>query len=70
MTFLDLDVTSDDSVTEVVGQVIARFGRLDVLANNAGVGTNGAAEEVSVAQVREHGVRVLRVQRGPPSSPR
>ena len=30
VTFLDLDVTSDKSVTDVVGQVIARFGRLDV----------------------------------------
>ena len=36
VTFLDLDVTSDESVTNVVGQVIARFGRLDVLVNNAG----------------------------------
>jgi NAD(P)-dependent dehydrogenase (short-subunit alcohol dehydrogenase family) len=52
VTFLDLDVTSDESVTDVVRQVIARFGRLDVLVNNAGVGTNGAAEEVSVAQAQ------------------
>jgi NAD(P)-dependent dehydrogenase (short-subunit alcohol dehydrogenase family) len=52
VTFLDLDVTSDESVTDVVGQVIARFGRLDVLVNNAGVGTSGAAEEVSVAQAQ------------------
>jgi NAD(P)-dependent dehydrogenase (short-subunit alcohol dehydrogenase family) len=52
VTFLDLDVTSDESVTDVVGQVIARFGRLDVLVNNAGVGTNGAGEEVSVAQAQ------------------
>jgi NAD(P)-dependent dehydrogenase (short-subunit alcohol dehydrogenase family) len=52
VTFLDLDVTSDESVTDVVRQVIARFGRLDVLVNNAGVGANGAAEEVSVAQAQ------------------
>jgi NAD(P)-dependent dehydrogenase (short-subunit alcohol dehydrogenase family) len=52
VTFLDLDVTGDESVTDVVGQVIARFGRLDVLVNNAGVGTDGAAEEISVAQAQ------------------
>jgi NAD(P)-dependent dehydrogenase (short-subunit alcohol dehydrogenase family) len=48
--FLDLDVTSDASVHAVVGQVIERFGRIDVLVNNAGVGSAGAAEESSVAQ--------------------
>ncbi len=52
VTFLDLDVTSDESVSTVVGQVIERFGRIDVLVNNAGVGTAGAAEESSVAQAQ------------------
>ncbi len=52
VTFLDLDVTSDESVTSVVKQVIARFGRIDVLVNNAGVGSNGAAEEISVGQAQ------------------
>jgi NAD(P)-dependent dehydrogenase (short-subunit alcohol dehydrogenase family) len=50
VTFLDLDVASDESATTVVQQVIGRFGRLDVLVNNAGIGTAGAAEESSVAQ--------------------
>jgi NAD(P)-dependent dehydrogenase (short-subunit alcohol dehydrogenase family) len=52
VTFLDLDVTSDESVAAVVGQVLDRFRRLDVLVNNAGVGANGAAEEISVAQAQ------------------
>jgi NAD(P)-dependent dehydrogenase (short-subunit alcohol dehydrogenase family) len=50
VTFLDLDVTSDASVSTLVRGVIERFGRIDVLVNNAGTGAAGAAEESSVAQ--------------------
>jgi NAD(P)-dependent dehydrogenase (short-subunit alcohol dehydrogenase family) len=50
VTFLDLDVASDASVTAVVEQVIGQFGRLDILVNNAGLGSAGAAEEFPVAQ--------------------
>ena len=49
-TFFDLDVSRDDSVHALVGQVIARFGRIDVLVNNAGIGAAGAVEEMSVEQ--------------------
>ncbi|QQM39733.1 oxidoreductase [Streptomyces liliifuscus] len=52
VTFLDLDVTSDASVTALVQQVTDRFGRIDVLVNNAGIGSTGAAEESSLAQDR------------------
>ena len=53
VTYLDLDVTSDESVASVVKQVIDRFGHIDVLVNNAGVGANGAAEEFSVARTQD-----------------
>ena len=53
VTYLDLDVTSDESAAFVVKQVIDRFGRIDVLVNNAGVGANGAAEEFSVARTQD-----------------
>ncbi|TDB77897.1 oxidoreductase [Micromonospora sp. KC721] len=50
VTFLDLDVTSTESVTTVVQQVIEQSGRIDVLVNNAGLGAAGAAEESSLTQ--------------------
>jgi len=53
LTFVDLDVSSDASVTAAVKHVLGRFGRLDVLVNNAGIGSAGAAEELSVAQDRK-----------------
>lgn len=45
-TALRLDVTDEDSVNEFVGEVRKRFGRIDVLVNNAGgaLGMNTVAE--------------------------
>ncbi|EMF57586.1 oxidoreductase [Streptomyces bottropensis] len=52
VTFVGLDVVSDASVAAAVQEVNERFGRIDVLVNNAGVGSTGAAEETSVAQAQ------------------
>jgi NADP-dependent 3-hydroxy acid dehydrogenase YdfG len=44
---LALDVTDAGQVDSTVTQAFARFGRVDVLVNNAGYGVAGAIEEVS-----------------------
>ncbi|MGE5813047.1 MAG: SDR family NAD(P)-dependent oxidoreductase, partial [Acidobacteriota bacterium] len=50
---LTLDVTSDESVEAVIGEVVRRAGRIDVLVNNAGFGVAPAgAEESSLEQAR------------------
>ncbi len=35
--FFDADVTQEDAVRRMVNQVVQRFGRIDVLVNNAGI---------------------------------
>ncbi|MGW0331805.1 oxidoreductase [Streptomyces sp. NPDC003011] len=52
VTFLGLDVADDASVAAAVHEVSERFGRIDALVNNAGVGSTGAAEETSVEQAQ------------------
>jgi NAD(P)-dependent dehydrogenase (short-subunit alcohol dehydrogenase family) len=49
---LSLDVTDPDQRRHAVAQAIEQFGRIDVLANIAGQGSLGAAEEFSPEQLR------------------
>ncbi|MCF2149893.1 oxidoreductase [Desmonostoc muscorum LEGE 12446] len=49
---VQLDVTKPEEVREAVKHAIAKFGRIDVLVNNAGYGILGAIEEVSNEEVR------------------
>jgi NAD(P)-dependent dehydrogenase (short-subunit alcohol dehydrogenase family) len=44
------DVRDPDSVREAVDSAIARFGKLDLLVNNAGVFETAVLEQISVAQ--------------------
>ena len=48
---LKMDVTDGAQVARAVAAAEARFGRIDVLVNNAGYGQMGAFEEVSEADI-------------------
>lgn len=47
-----LDVTDGRQVEDVVARVVARFGRVDAVINNAGYGLYGPFEELSEGEVR------------------
>jgi NAD(P)-dependent dehydrogenase (short-subunit alcohol dehydrogenase family) len=49
--FWSLDVSREDEVARVLGQVVEHFGRLDVLVNNAGIaGVNKPTDQVTEAE--------------------
>ncbi|MGD1894435.1 MAG: oxidoreductase [Cyclobacteriaceae bacterium] len=47
-----LDVTDEAQLRSAVEEIMAKYGRIDVLVNNAGVGVVGAIEEASTEEVR------------------
>jgi NAD(P)-dependent dehydrogenase (short-subunit alcohol dehydrogenase family) len=61
---IELDVSSDSSVTQGVAQAIAALGGLDVLINNAGIGSIGMVEHFTTADFQKvFEVNVFGVQR-------
>jgi NAD(P)-dependent dehydrogenase (short-subunit alcohol dehydrogenase family) len=49
---IKLDVTDEGSMLAAVQQVLSQSGRVDVLVNNAGYGSYGALEDVSLDEAR------------------
>jgi NAD(P)-dependent dehydrogenase (short-subunit alcohol dehydrogenase family) len=49
---LKLDVTKEEEIKASVAQVLQKFGQIDVLVNNAGIGYFGAIEESEETEVR------------------
>jgi NAD(P)-dependent dehydrogenase (short-subunit alcohol dehydrogenase family) len=50
---IPLDVTSEESVGSAVDDVIARYGRIDALVNNAGIQIRGYFEDLSDLEIRK-----------------
>lgn len=49
---VSMDVTDERQITDAVQAAVDKFGRIDVLVNNAGFGFFGAFEETSDAELR------------------
>jgi NADP-dependent 3-hydroxy acid dehydrogenase YdfG len=61
---LPLDVTQPESIQKAVDSVLQKYGRIDVLVNNAGYSQVGAIEELSDDQVQQmYDVNVFGVMR-------
>ncbi|MER6444131.1 SDR family NAD(P)-dependent oxidoreductase [Streptomyces venezuelae] len=52
LLLIQADVRDERAVRDAVDSTVARFGRIDVVANNAGYGLFGSVEEASDAQAR------------------
>ncbi|GAB7126300.1 oxidoreductase [Silvimonas sp. JCM 19000] len=50
---LPLDVTQTAAMADAVAAAVARFGRIDVLVNNAGYGQLGVFEEIDAAAIQQ-----------------
>lgn len=50
---LDLDVTSDRSASQAVGEIERRAGAVDVLVNNAGIAIAAVMEEITLDDLRK-----------------
>src|SRR6478736_24939 len=50
---VEIDVTKDDSVTNVIQSTLRKHGKIDVLVNNAGVSGFGLLEAYTIEQIKE-----------------
>ncbi|MET0466300.1 MAG: SDR family NAD(P)-dependent oxidoreductase [Chitinophagaceae bacterium] len=50
---VDIDITDDNSVTQAFTAVLSKYGKIDVLVNNAAVSGFGLLEGYSLSQIRD-----------------
>jgi NAD(P)-dependent dehydrogenase (short-subunit alcohol dehydrogenase family) len=50
---LQLDVSNDKSVKDAINIIAEKQGRIDLVINNAGYGSNGAVEDFSIEEIKE-----------------
>jgi NAD(P)-dependent dehydrogenase (short-subunit alcohol dehydrogenase family) len=48
-----IDITEIDSLPEMIAAIVRDQGRIDVLVNNAGFGSGGFSEDMSLAEIRQ-----------------
>lgn len=51
---LSLDVRSPELIRACISHCIEKYGRIDVLINNAGVGITGPMEEIPIEEIKKH----------------
>ena len=51
-TFIQLDVSDDESWRRTVGQIVTEVGGLDILVNNAGINIRKVIEEMEAGRTR------------------
>ncbi|ANU14479.1 3-oxoacyl-[acyl-carrier protein] reductase [Planococcus halocryophilus Or1] len=47
VTFVNVDVSKEESVEQMVAATVKRFGRVDIIVNNAGIGVLGVTHELT-----------------------
>lgn len=50
---LEVDLTSEKSISKAFERTVAHFGKIDVLVNNAGYGIGGAVEEINQEEIND-----------------
>lgn len=51
---VEVDLGNEESIANSFKKAIERFGRIDVVVNNAGFGTGGTLEELSTAEINDN----------------
>ena len=52
-SFVQLDVTKEDTIVAAINEIVKKEGRIDILINNAGVGITGPIEETPEVEIKK-----------------